>query len=431
MKAKRIRELQQMILAKTGEMESALTGESRDIAKAAAINDEITAYEQEINVLTAALAREKAAVPEKPAEQKQAANAEKAFADAARNGFRTEKAMNETTGADGGYTVPEDIRTRIEQYRDAKFSLRKLVSVEHVTTKSGRRTFKKRTQQTGFAKVAEGGKMTRKASPQFEIMEYSIEKYMGYLPVTNELLSDSDANITSTIVEWLGDEARVTDNCNIIAEIRKKPAVSFITLDSLEYAFLVTLGQAFLGSAALITNDDGLFWLSTQKDGDGRKLLAPDPQNTMQPRLAVGTTFVPIRVIPNTDWGSEPVYTASDDTTVTAGKTYYTRTGSGTAESPYVYTPVETPTGNPKTSGYYELTGTAIPFVCGDLREGIKLFDRQQITVRTSTEAVVGSGADTVNAFEQDMTIFAGHLRQDVETRDADAFVYGTMTVAV
>lgn len=46
-------------------------------------------------------------------------------------------------------------------------------------------------------------------------------------------------------------------------------------------------------------------------------------------------------------------YAASSDTTVKAGKTYYTRTGT----SPnYVYTPVESPTGNPSTSSYYELT---------------------------------------------------------------------------
>lgn len=428
MKSKRIRELQQLILSKSAEMETALTGETKDIAKAESLNDEITGFEREINVLNAAISREKAAVPDEPVQKQKTESIEKAFADAARSGFRT-KAMNETTGADGGYTVPEDIQTRIEQFRDAKFSLRQLVAVENVTTKSGRRTFKKRAQQTGFAKVAEGGKMTRKASPQFQIMEYTIEKYMGYLPVTNELLADSDANITNTIVEWLGDEARVTDNCNIIAEIKKKTAETFASLDSIEHAFVVTLGQAFLSTSALITNDDGLFWLSTLKDEDGRKLLAPDPQNTMQARISVGTTFVPIRVIPNADWSSAPAYAVTADTTVTAGKTYYTRTGSGTAESPYVYTEVAEPTGNPKTSGYYEISGMEIPIVCGDLKEGIKLFDRQQITLRTSTEAVVGSGNDTVNAFEQDMTIFAGHLREDVETRDPDAFVYGTLTV--
>lgn len=45
----------------------------------------------------------------------------------------------------------------------------------------------------------------------------------------------------------------------------------------------------------------------------------------------------------------EPVYTASTDTKVTVGKTYYTKSGSK-------YTVVAEPTGNPSTSSYYEMT---------------------------------------------------------------------------
>ena len=45
---------------------------------------------------------------------------------------------------------------------------------------------------------------------------------------------------------------------------------------------------------------------------------------------------------------------ASTDTEVVTGKTYYTRTGSGTVADPYVFTAVTSPTGNPSTSSYYE-----------------------------------------------------------------------------
>ena len=48
-------------------------------------------------------------------------------------------------------------------------------------------------------------------------------------------------------------------------------------------------------------------------------------------------------------------YQASTDTAVVPGKFYFTRSGSGTSGDPYVYTVVENPTGNPSTSGYYEL----------------------------------------------------------------------------
>ena len=52
-------------------------------------------------------------------------------------------------------------------------------------------------------------------------------------------------------------------------------------------------------------------------------------------------------------------YVASEDTVVDEGKTYYTRTGG---EGSYVYEEVESPTGNPSTSSYYELaSGTGAP----------------------------------------------------------------------
>lgn len=100
-------------------------------------------------------------------------NSIKEFANAARRGFRN-ATMVEGTPADGGYTVPEDIQTQINTYRDAKFSLISLVDVENVTTSKGQRTYKKRAQQTGFAKVGEGGKITAGTTPQFERISYEI-----------------------------------------------------------------------------------------------------------------------------------------------------------------------------------------------------------------------------------------------------------------
>ena len=51
------------------------------------------------------------------------------------------------------------------------------------------------------------------------------------------------------------------------------------------------------------------------------------------------------------DQATADVYAASTDTSVVAGKSYYTRSGS----SPnYTYSKVNSPTGNPSTSSYYE-----------------------------------------------------------------------------
>ena len=62
-------------------------------------------------------------------------------------------------------------------------------------------------------------------------------------------------------------------------------------------------------------------------------------------------------VVDTLDWITEHgTYTATTDTTVQAGKVYYTRTGTGTEQDPYVYTAVVDPTGNPQAQSWYELT---------------------------------------------------------------------------
>lgn len=303
----------------------------------------------------------------------------KEFADAARNGFRVSNNMNEGTPADGGYTVPEDIQTMVNERREAKASLIDLVDVEPVTTNKGSRTFKKRAQQTGFSKVGEGGKIGKKDTPQFERMDYEIAKYAGYFPVTNELLDDSDAAITSVLITWIGDESRVTRNNVIRTIINTKEKAELTGLDDIKKALNVTLGAAFKSTSKIVTNDDGLQYLDTLKDSEGKYLLQPNPADPMQLRLCAGATIIPVEVITNNDFPSD---------TSTAGK-------------------------------------RKIPFVIGDLKEGIKFFDRKLLTIVASNLAQAGE----LNAFEEDLTLFRAIEREDCKVKDDAAFVNGVITI--
>lgn len=299
----------------------------------------------------------------------------KEFANAARSGFKN--TMTEGSQADGGYTVPEDIQTRVNEYRSAKASLIDLVDVESVTTNKGSRTYKKRSQQTGFSKVAEGGKIATKATPQFERMSYEIDKYAGYLPVTNELLADTDANITGTLITWLGDESRVTRNNIILTAAKTKAKTEIAGLDDIKRVLNVTLGQAFKSTSRIVTNDDGLQWLDTLKNDKGEYLLQPSPADPMQMRLCAGATIIPVTIIPNQDLASD---------TATAGH-------------------------------------RKVPFIIGDLKEGIKFFDRNQMSIMTSNIAAIGN----LNAFEEDLTIFRAIEREDCKVKDEAAFVYAEL----
>lgn len=295
----------------------------------------------------------------------------KAFADAARRGF---KSMNEGTPAAGGYTVPEDIVTEIQKLRESKASLLNLVTVEKVNTNKGARTFKARAQQTGFTKVGEGGKIGAKNTPQFTRVEFEIDKYAGYFPVTNELLADSDANIVGTVTEWIADESRVTANKLILEVINKKETTALASLDDIKKALNVTLGAAFKATSKIITNDDGLQWLDTLKDADDKYMLQPNPANPMTLHLCAGATVIPVEVIPNAD-----LQTGED----------------------------------------------GIPFIIGDLKEGVIYWDRQQMNITSSDIAAAGD----LNAFEEDLTLFRAIEREDVTARDEAAFINGRVSV--
>jgi len=426
---KKITSLNALIAAASKEAENYLSEENKDIEKASQALDKAEKLESEKAVYEKMLQHEKQTAVQEISKIQPKSNAEKAFADAFRAGFPVTKTANESTPVDGGYTVPEDIRTKVEQYRDAKFSLRQLVDVEHVTTNTGRRTIQKREQQTPFTKIGEGGKIGRKATPKFEILSYSVSKYGGYLPVTDELLADSDANINNILIKWLGDCGRITDNALILEALNTQETTILNSFDALKYAVIVTLGQAFADTCSIITNDTGLFWLETLKDSNGNYLLKSDNTGVLPRRLAIGSSSVPVRVIPNTDLPTEPEYSLSTDTTVQTGTTYYTRSGAGTSESPYVYTEVETPTGNPKTSGYYVVSGSLVPMIIGDLKEAVKYFDRQTLQLKLSDVAAVGSGDEHLNAYEQDLTLIRALERLDIKIKDDKSYVNGRLRI--
>ena len=419
----KIMELRNTAVAKRKEAQSFAA--SADITSAKASLEEAKKADAEADMLQEIL-DSTPAVPQgkKPEKQNDPVHE---FAQAVRRGFKN--LNNEGTGADGGYTVPEDIQTRIEKYREAKFSLVNLIRTENVTTNKGRRTFQTKAQHAGFSKVAEAAAIGAVSGPQFSILNYAIDKFAGYLPVTNELLEDSDANITAVMVEWLGEEEIATDNAQILAAIATKVQTALTGIDDIKKALNITLGQAYAPTSAIVTNDDGLNYLDTLKvsAGSNEYLLKPDRDQTSPYEyvLAVGARRVPVIVVPNGILASTPTYSASTDTSVASGKTYYTRSGSGTSESPYVYTKVASPTGNPSTSSYYEMDATAqVPFIIGDLKEAIEKFDRKKLTLLTSNTAAVGQ----INAFEQDLTIFRGIMRADYKVRDAGAFVNGYIT---
>lgn len=283
------------------------------------------------------------------------------------NGIRTKfKNALSSTLADGGYTIPQDIQTKINELRVTKDALQNLITVEPVSTPTGSRVFKARAQQTGFAAVLENGDITEKATPTFTNLPYSVVKYAGFMKVTNELLKDSDAAISSTISKWIGDESRVTRNKLILAVLDLKAKTAIATVDDIKTILNITLDPSFRYTSSIVTNQDGFNWLDNLQDGNGNYLLQPSVVSPTGKQL----------------FGVQVVMVSNADLPTVA---------------------------------------TKAPFIVGDLKEAVVMFDRQTLSVMASDVAE--------GAFLTDVTLFRAIEREQVLTRDAAAFVYGQLTI--
>lgn len=365
---KELRDLLEQISNKKAEAKQLLAENKIEEAKAA--RDEVQALQNKFDIAKDLFDDEKNTIANQTPKKVPGNDDEvKAFLNAARNKFQN--AMSEGSMVDGGYTVPQDIQTEINELRQAKDSLETLVTVEPVKTKSGSRTFKARAQQTGFVEVPENGAIPEKATPQFTQLPYNVKKYAGFFKMTNEVLNDSDQNLRSTLVKWIGDESRVTRNKLILAELAKKAKTAIADFDDLKDIVNEQLDPTFESTTVIVTNQTGYNWLDKQKDADGNYLLQKDTTQATR-KLLFG--LYPVRKVSNKD--------LPNDTTA----------------------------------------GTKAPIIIGDLKEAIVVFDRQETDIKASDVAS--------DAFLTDNTLFRAIEREEVKTRDAEAFVYGQITIA-
>ncbi|MCI9559338.1 MAG: phage major capsid protein [Lachnospiraceae bacterium] len=282
--------------------------------------------------------------------------------------------MNEGTDEDGGLTVPQDIRTTIQELRRSEDALETLVNVEYVTTLSGSRVMEKYADQTPFDNVEEAAEFPEVSTPQFEKIDYKVKKKGGILKVTRELLMDSAENIIGYLKKWIAKKAKATRNFMIIAKIReitKGAEIPVEGMDDLKEIFNILLDPAIALTSRVVTNQDGYNWLDTLKDKDGKYIMQPDPTKPTSTLL----------------FGKYPVK----------------KVGNKTLQS----TSVE--------GGY------KIPIICGDLKEAITIFDRESLTIDISNTAG--------ELWKRDQTGIKVRERLDIQAIDEEAIIMAELFV--
>lgn len=279
--------------------------------------------------------------------------------------------MNEGAGEAGGFIVPTDEQTKINELKRALNPLSALVRVENVNTMSGTRVLEKASDMTPFASVAELAAIGEIDGPKFTQVKYAIKKFAGILPISEELLADSDQNLLAYVNGWLAKKSVTTENAQILAVLKTLTKAPLTNLDGIKEILNVTLDPTISLMSSVLTNQDGFNFLDKQKDTDGRYLLQPNPLDSTQ-KLLFGkpVTVVSNKVLPT-------------DTSVASAK--------------------------------------KAPVIIGSFTDAVVLFDRQATTL---TGTSIGG-----DAWKRDSYDVKAVTRIDVQKFDDKATVFGELTI--
>jgi len=278
-------------------------------------------------------------------------------------------ALSSGTGEDGGYLIPTDQQTAINELKRQMKALELEVNVERVTTNTGTRLIEKDAEFTPFAVVTEGNDIPDTDSPKWVAIAYTILDRMGILPVPYNLLKDNTANLKTYLNKWLAKKSVATRNSLIATLMATLSPTAIADFDDVKDICNKLLDPAISEEAFVYTNQDGFNALDKMKDSDGKYWLQPNPAKPTEKML-----------------NGKIVKVYSNKTLPTTGT-----------------------------------TTLLAPVYIGQLKEAVTLFDREALSL-LSTDI----GGD---AFKKNRVDIRAISREDAELVDTAALVHGQIDV--
>lgn len=178
---------------------------------------------------------------------------------------------------DVGVTIPEDIQYQPEKEVKTVQDLSELVEKTQVNTASGRYPILKRADAK-FNTVEELEKNPELARPEFETINWEVATYRGSIPISQEALDDSAANLTAIVSENIQEQKINTLNERIGEVLQAFNPTAIADVDDLKEIVNVKLDPGY--DRQIIATQSFYQKLDTLKDGNGRYLLQDSIVNT-------------------------------------------------------------------------------------------------------------------------------------------------------
>lgn len=203
------------------------------------------------------------------------------------------------TSTDVGALIPEEIIYNPEAAIDTVTDLSTLVTKTAVTTKKGTYPILKRASAT-LPTVAELAANPDLGKPEFTDVDWEVETYRGYIPVSQESIADAQVDLVALVANWVNQVKVNTSNAKIAAILSSftaKTAAPATLVDDLKTIKNTGFDPAY--NLSWVVTKSAYNALDLLKDTTGRPLLQEEIG------AATGTTLFgkPLEVVEDTAFG--------------------------------------------------------------------------------------------------------------------------------
>ena len=185
-----------------------------------------------------------------------------------------DKGLVEGTDADGGYLVPKEQKTQINELRRSQVALKDYCNVIVVHSQAGSMPLEVEASDklTDFTEL---GEITQ-SDIKFGNVAWKCKDKGDIIPISNTLLQDETANLTSYCGRRFAKKAVRTENADIITLMGVATLVGGKTFKDINLALNTKLPIAVSNVAKIFTNQTGFNYLDTAREDNGDKILKED-----------------------------------------------------------------------------------------------------------------------------------------------------------
>ena len=221
--------------------------------------------------------------------------------------IRSEGETRDGLTTDGnGVLIPTEIITPIFQSKKGTNRLSDYATVKRVSVGQGSYPIAGNDPSKVLATKAENAAIGD-VDPEVTGVEFKTQTRAGKVYLSGELVDDNAIDFSSEIQNQMAKLVDNTDNAQILAKLKTLSPVVVKSVDDIKQAKNTKLDPSL--QPVVVVNQSAFNWLDTQKDSEGRYLMAEDIQApTGKALFGLPVVELSDAQLPNVDTGKFPIY---------------------------------------------------------------------------------------------------------------------------